>query len=145
MPTIARTLATRDQSKVRIADSISSGRHFHSRYLDIAGRASAHIVGSLTGPAREYLRGYIDAKLETLWRETTFCYLVNGAWIPADELEYGPECRVTDGTCDHSGHYVAHCNPPAAHIWRGTDGTLVTDRDGGPRFFTDPQPVSQSR
>lgn len=121
------------EAKTRISDIISSGEHFRSLSSDISAKAYAAIPANLPGYAREYLRGYIDARFDLLWRTMEFRYqLADGSWINAHDLEYDNDCpRDNVATCSHSGHYVATHNPPAAHFWAGTD-----------RFYTTPRPIS---
>jgi hypothetical protein len=108
------------EAKTAIADRFSAGEQFHSTYERIYTQAHACVPANLPQWAKAELRGYTDAKCEALWRMVDFRYEVNGEWIKASELEYGPECREPK-TCSHSGHYVA----------------IGTDRP-----FTTPRPVS---
>src|SRR5260370_1017101 len=106
---IADTVKLQSTVKCRIADRVSAGAQFHSRYLDIAKRAGDEIPSRLPAWSRQYLSGYLDAKLEALWRLTDFRYqLADGQWVNAHSLEYGP---------GSAGEWVATHNPPAAHFW----------------------------
>jgi hypothetical protein len=118
--------AQRD-AQTRIVDIVNAGEHFHSAYDHISRQAFAAIPPTLPGYAREYLRGYLNARLDLLWRNTEFRYqLADGSWVNATDLEY-------NGTDQSSGHWVATHNPPAAHFWKGTD-----------RPFTHPQPINNT-
>lgn len=57
--------------------------------------------------AREYLRGYVDAKRDMLWHDMVFSYEIDGKRLSIDSVEYKaymPEYVCT--TALHSGAYV---------------------------------------
>ena len=115
-----RTTRLVSESKLRIRDRVNAGTQFRSRYLDIAKQASAEIPATLPNWARQYLRGYADALLDNLNRESEFRYLIGEQWVNAKDLEYANDCRTPE-SCDHSGHVAATRNPPQATFWKGTD------------------------
>ena len=108
------------ETKVRMLDRVSAGTHFHSRFLDISKQVGECVPANLPQWAKHYLRGYADALLEPLHRQTDFRYLIDGQWINARDLEYANDCQSPD-TCAHSGHVAATRNPPQATFWKGTD------------------------
>lgn len=116
------------ETKIRIADIVSAGVQFRSRYLDIAKRTNEAIPAKLPLWARQYLRGYADALLERLHRDTDFRYLIDGVWINAKDLEYANDCRTPD-TCAHSGHVAATRNPAQCTFWKGTDRVFYQSVD----------------
>ena len=120
MTTVKKTVDAISAAKVQIADEIRSGHHFHIRYLEISKRANARIPQRLPRWAREYLRGYADALLNELNRDTDFRYLIGETWINAKDLTYDNDCR-TPTTCQHSGHVAAVQKAPSATFWKNTD------------------------
>lgn len=63
-------------------------------------------------PARikEYCRGYAHALLDEIWKETEFCYIINGVQHSTWKQSTFPRVPAADMTGN-----------PCAHFWKGTD------------------------
>ena len=118
------TTRTVNKSAQRIIDHVNAGAQFHSPYLTICANAHKEISPSLPYWAQQYLQGYSDALLSTLWTKVDFRYQMrDGSWISVHEITY-------DGTDDSNGRWIARHDPPSAFFWTGTERPFTEVKRG---------------
>jgi hypothetical protein len=79
---VTEAIRLQSEARVRLTDRINAGVQFKLDSLEISRRARAEIPARLPGPYRAYLNGYIDARIDMLWRDVEFRYLVPRRMIP---------------------------------------------------------------
>ena len=114
MTSIETTIRKQNVAKTRIADAFSAGTSFHSTSARISENVNAIIKGAkLPNWAVQYLRGYVDAKFDAIYRLLDFRYqMPDGKWIVAKDIDY-TKWMPGEGT-------------PCGHFWTGTDRPFFT-------------------